>query len=111
MKISRKVFMESLVNVLKFGGRIDLINNSNRLNLYSIMDNKKIMAKCIHNGIWSNYIYDLSYDGIAKCLKFITIEEITGKKDLEFNPIGEESVVKFRSNLIKLSSKENKDLK
>ncbi len=112
MKISRKVLMESLVNVLKFGGRVDLINyKSNFLKLYAIMDNKKIMAKCLHNGIWSNYIYDLNYEGMVKCLKFITVEEIIGKKDLEFNPIGEESVVKFRYNLIKLSNKSNKDLK
>lgn len=102
MKISRKILIESIVNVLKFGVDVYLINHGeNNIRLNSMMNNKKIMAKCLFKGIWSNYMYDLSIEGVTKCLKFVTIEEITGKKALRFNPIGEESVIKFRSFLSK----------
>lgn len=103
MKISRKVFIESVANVLKLGGFIHLINcGNNHIRLQSMMNNKKIMAKCLFKGIWSNYMYDLNVEGVAKCLKYVTLQELTGEKELRFNPIGEESVVKFRHNLIKM---------
>jgi hypothetical protein len=103
VKISRKVLIESITNILKLGGFVHLINyRSNSLRLHPMMNCKKIMAKCLHNGIWSNYMYDLSVEGVEKCLKYVTIKQITGRQDVKFNPIGEESVVKFRSNLVKM---------
>lgn len=101
MESTRKQLIESICHVLNSGCNITLCeNNGNRLKLKLIMHGKKFMAEFYFDEVWNRYIYSLNVDGVSKCLRFLTLDQIAGKQKVLFCPVGAEEVVKFRKSLI-----------
>lgn len=54
------------------------------------------MANSYHDGLWSRYMYNVSIDGMTKCFKELTLNQLTGNAKLNYHPFGEDSVLKCR---------------
>ncbi|CAK0742939.1 hypothetical protein CCP1ISM_160001 [Azospirillaceae bacterium] len=62
------------------------------------MCNKKFMAEFYFHEIWNKYIYNLNVEGVTKCLKYLTLDQISGKEEVLFCTVGSDEVVNFRKN-------------
>jgi hypothetical protein len=97
MKSTRKQLIESICHVLNSGCHINLCENGgNKLKLKPIMCNKKFMAEFYYDEVWNKYCYNLSIEGVTKCLKYLTLDHISGNSPVPFCTVGSEEVVNFR---------------